>query len=201
MTVRDSNKLIKLIHLEPMEWETAELSHPGSHSAVNLEMNTKVVNWKDYSQQTAEAACALAASTLEEKRSDIKEEISDSIFTNVFFSTATKTTSSLTHQRPVTITYSRPRKNILTVSDKLFGKADKHKSKVQQPAPVEADVPGDEEIRELSKQLVEQIVQCNGRASEEERTVQCNGKVTAEERSKDELKKNVTNCGDNGKVR
>ena len=177
------------------------MSHPGSHSAVNLEMNTKVVNWKDYSQQTAEAASVLAASTsLEEKRSDIKEEISDSIFTNVFFSTATKTTSSLTHQRPVTITYSRPRKNILTVSDKLFGKADKHKSKVQQPVPPAADVPGDEEIRVLSKQLVEQIVQCNGRASEEERTVQFNGKVSEEERSKVEVKKNVTN-GDNGKVR
>merc|ERR1711962_57982 len=119
----------------------------------------------------------------EERQCDIREEISDSIFTNVFFSTATKTTSSLSHQRPVTITYSRPRKNILTVSDKLFGKADKHKPKVQEP------VMGDEDDLSDGARTGET---CSEVITDE--SMQCNGIETEDEKLTEETKKNIRNC-------
>jgi stress-induced morphogen len=168
---------------EPMEWETAEMTPSGSQSSVNLEMNTKVVDWNDYSQQNN----TLATTSHEEKRCEIKEEMRDSIFTNAFFSTATKTTSSLTHHRPVTITYScRPRKNILTVSDKLFGKADKHKSRVQSTVlGDEGEVKGavvDERMNGEQVMNGDQVV--NGEMAEE--MVHCNGNVVNEEEDDDE---------------
>ena len=157
-----------------------------SESSINMEMKTKVVDWNDYSQLTDSTSHKITSQgglKEEDRRCDIKEEISDSIFTNVFFSTATKTTSSLSHQRPVTITYSRPRKNILTVSDKLFGKADKHKPKVQEPVMGDEDDLSDgARTGEIcSEMMTDESVQCNGIGSEDK-------KMT------DEANKNIRNC-------
>ena len=86
-----------------------------SHSeiSVNLEMNTKVVDWTDV-LQTEHNDLNLNSKDSNHVKGVIKEEISDNIFTNTFFS-ASKISQNK-EEKQASKTNSKPKKNILNIN-------------------------------------------------------------------------------------